>query len=241
MRTPRSAISTSCSTASVPSSSSDSVSSSVRRSAGRPLSASAARTMAGSVSEPNWRAETLTDRRGSPRPGRSDQSEARAQAVRRTWAPMGSIAPVRSATGMNSSGATEPEPRVLPADERLDAVDAAAAEVDLGLVVDDDLVARDGVGQVLLERAQARDPAVLGRVEALGAVLAGVLGGVHRDVGAADDVAGGEPRRGLGDADARVDRDGARADGDGRVEGGERPRGRALGGAGVADRGKHED
>src|SRR4051794_34856855 len=171
IRTPRSAISTSWSTASLPSRSSDSVSSSVSRSAARPLSASAERTMPGSDSRASWRAETLTDRRRSPRAGRSDHWAACAQATRQH---------VR-ADRLDRAGALghgdelergDPaETRMVPAHERLDAVASAALQVDLRLVVHDDLAALDGVGEVLLECAQARDPLVLGRVEMLDAVL----------------------------------------------------------------------
>ena len=113
------------------------------------------------------------------------------------------IRPCRSPIGRKASGASRPCSRVLPAHERLDAVDRAALEVGLRLVVEDELAALDRAAQLAGELdVAARDLVVL-VVEQLDAGAA-VLGAVHRDVGAP------QQRRAVvavvgdhGDADAR--------------------------------------
>src|SRR5512140_3231210 len=61
----------------------------------------------------------------------------------------------------------QPQLRMAPADERLDAGHAAAAEVDLRLVEDLDLAAAERVPQPRLEREPLmRDLVQLGRIEA---------------------------------------------------------------------------
>ena len=85
--------------------------------------------------------------------------------------------------------------RVLPADQRLDPVDRAGAELDDRLVVQ---------GQLALASIAARSAASISsrcahvgvhpRLVGLRASLAPALGGVHRDVGVAQQVVGGLAR-----------------------------------------------
>ena len=95
--------------------------------------------------------------------------------------------------------------RVLPADERLDADDVAALQVELGLVVHDDLAGVERAAE-LGEAAQAARARVAGpRLgEAVGAALR--LGGVKRGVGAAQERSGVAAVGGAeGDAGGRLD------------------------------------
>jgi hypothetical protein len=83
-----------------------SVTSSVSAPGSRPLTASAVRTSSISSSRSSWRAETLT---AIPiECPRLCQSAACRQASSSTQRPIGTIVPVRSAVGMNWSGATTP-------------------------------------------------------------------------------------------------------------------------------------
>ena len=68
----------------------------------------------------------------------------------------GSISSVRSTSGMKAAGASRPRARVLPADQRLDAGDLARGQVDLGLIVEDQLVAGDALAQVGQQRELLR-------------------------------------------------------------------------------------
>ena len=117
----------------------------------------------------------------------------------------GPISPVCSAIGTNSDRADEPESRVLPARERLDADDLAGGQLGLGLEEEDDLAVGDGRAQRAGQRQAARAVAVELRLEQHVAAAA-FLGGVHGDVGALVElldviaVLGG-----AGDADRGVD------------------------------------
>ena len=134
-------------------------------------------------------------RRGSPRRrGRGRRLASRRTAasdVSRTWVVSGPIRPLRSAIGMNSSGAIAAELGVLPADQRLDAGDLAGAQPGLGLDVhlrarraaapsrsSDTRVSRRGlVGvQVGLVDAQTRRVDALASYIAMSARLSSVAG-----------------------------------------------------------------
>jgi hypothetical protein len=77
-----------------------------------------------------------------------------------------------------------------PADQCLRADDAASAQLDLRLVVDREAVVGQRVPEVLLELEAADDERARGLREELDAVLAGVLGLVHRHVGVAQQLLG---------------------------------------------------
>jgi hypothetical protein len=62
------------------------------------------------------------------------------------------MSPVSSAIGMNCIGATVPKVRVLPAQERFHAGDAAADNVALGLIVQPELLALERVPQTRFQR-----------------------------------------------------------------------------------------
>ena len=116
--------------------------------------------------------------------------------------------PVDSAISRNSAGEQEAPRRVLPAQQRLDAAHPVGAQVELRLVVQDELVGADGVAQLAHEREPLRaEVREVGRV--LEHRLVRLLGRVHREVGALEEVvdlgAVGRPER---DADAgfRADR-----------------------------------
>ena len=80
-------------------------------------------------------------------------------------------------------GKNEPELRMLPAHQRLDAENLARLQIDFRLVDDAQLVARDGVPEIPHQRETLGAVAIeLGRIDdAAGAIF---LGDVHRDVGA---------------------------------------------------------
>ncbi len=86
--------------------------------------------------------------------------------------------------GMNSAGETKPSSAWCPAQQGLEAADGAiAAEVDLRLVVQVELVAREGVAQGVFQLQVAAGIGIHGGgVEAEG-VAPGALGFVHGDVG----------------------------------------------------------
>jgi hypothetical protein len=84
--------------------------------------------------------------------------------------------------------------------------------VDVRLVVEHDLAALDGVGQVLLQQPELGDLAVAGLGEPLDPVLPLGLGRVHGDVGAAHQVPGGQLGCRPGQADAGADGDGHAAE-----------------------------
>ena len=91
--------------------------------------------------------------------------------------------PVCSAIPMKSSGAIAPRWRVAPADERLGAAHAVAAQVDLRLELRDDLAVVERAPQVARERQPDEVVRVLLARVALDA-RAARLRLVHRDVGA---------------------------------------------------------
>jgi hypothetical protein len=83
-----------------------------------------------------------------------------------------------------------PISRIAPAQQHLGADDARRLDVHLGLPVQLELAARDGVAQLLLDdHAAAVAVAEVGRIR-LVAAAAGLLGGVQRDVGVHQQVVG---------------------------------------------------
>ena len=87
----------------------------------------------------------------------------------------------------------DPEGRVVPPDQGLDAHDLGGAQVDVGLVDEEELVAVEGRDQVVVELAVVDRPAArVGRVgravEHLEGVAAVVLGPVHGLVGPVEQV-----------------------------------------------------
>ena len=110
-----------------------------------------------------------------------------AQASRSTKSPSGMIRPVASATGMNSSGVTSPRVGECPAQQRLDADDRARCRaIDLGLVVDAELVPLEAEPQLVLEPEQLAELARHVVVEHLVAAAPRFLRRVHRHVGVAN-------------------------------------------------------
>src|SRR3954471_22526353 len=89
-----------------------------------------------------------------------------------------------------ASGGDHAVHRVLPAQQRLDAEQAAVVERDLGLVVQRELAAGERVAQPGLELEPLDRPGAQQLVEDLEACLAVPLGVVHGGVGVADQVLG---------------------------------------------------
>ena len=96
---------------------------------------------------------------------------------------------------------------MLPAQQRLGADDAAARQVELRLVVDDELVLVERRAQAILERDAPLDRGVHVLGVEVEAVAAALLGVVHRGVGALEQRLGVlRVAREGGDADAAADR-----------------------------------
>ena len=137
----------------------------------------------------------------------SGQVAASAQAVRSTHSPIGTISPVSSAIGMKSSGAIMPRVGMAPAQQRLEAGDAAAGNVDQRLVMDLELASAQRAAQIGFELAPLLRGALHLRLEeAIGAVALR-LRLVEREVGVLEQfvgvgAVGGQQR----DADAGADR-----------------------------------
>ena len=72
---------------------------------------------------------------------------------------------------------------MVPADQRLDPGEVVGAELDLGLVVQLELVAGEGEAQVALERLARLQPGVHAGLEEAEGVAAFLLGAIERDVG----------------------------------------------------------
>ena len=119
-----------------------------------------------------------------------------------TQLPSAPIRPKRSASGMNTPGLDQAARRMLPAQQRLGGGDLAARRVDLRLVVQ--LAARRARCAPRRSRSMSscsRASVVHLRREEAVARAAGALGGVHRGVGARDQLVA--PRRGRGTARCR--------------------------------------
>ena len=80
------------------------------------------------------------------------------------------------------AGGNEPQLGMAPAQQRLDPDDPAARELDLRLIVQKKLVAREGAAQMALDGKALLPSRVHFRPIELIVVLAPVLGVVHRDV-----------------------------------------------------------
>ena len=94
---------------------------------------------------------------------------------------------------------------VLPADQRLEPGDLAAAQADDRLVVEDQLVAFERVAQLALDLEPAQGAGPHLGVEELAARAAAFLGPVHGGVGVADQQVGARPARGRGPGDGDAD------------------------------------
>jgi hypothetical protein len=138
---------------------------------------------------------------------------------------------VRLRGGQELPRREQPALGVLPAHQRLHPGDPARGQVQHRLVVQHQLVADQGVAQLVGERG-----APFGRGPEVGAedvhpVPPRRLGRVHGEVGVADQVGGAQvavPRR-AGDADAGTDADDVAAELEGPLEGGPQPFGQRLG------------
>ena len=161
------------------------ISSSRRRGSGRCRSSDRAHRVEQSRAARNWRRERLTaiGRPASPRalPG----AHLARRPGRSTHSPSGTIRPVSSASGMNSSGGTSPCSGCCQRSSASTPTMLAAAQVDLRLVVQHELaVASSARRRRALERqALGRRRCVQRRGVELVVVAAGCLGVVHGDVG----------------------------------------------------------
>ncbi len=116
----------------------------------------------------------------------------------------GSIRPVDSAISRKSAGTSKPARRVLPPQQRLDAHDPVGLELELGLVVQHELVGADRVAELADQREPGR-----AEVRKVGGVLEDrlvrLLGRVHREVGPLEQLGDlGAVDRPERDADARL-------------------------------------
>lgn len=112
----------------------------------------------------------------------------------------------------------------VPAQQRLDAPQASALQVDDGLVDELELAALQRLAQGKLDLQQAERLAVLGRLEQLDPSAADALGAVHRHVGVRQQHLGSTVvvRRGKGEAQRGFDQQGAASQREGGREGAER-------------------
>ena len=119
---------------------------------------------------------------------------------------------VGSASGKNRSGQQQPVLRVLPADERLDGVDAAVREPRLGLVVQHQLVGVDRTAKLGEEREVGRVVVVLGWVVSEPAPRCCSLARYSATSARRRSSSTSSPSAGEHVADARLDRHGNVAD-----------------------------
>ena len=142
------------------------------------------------------------------RPGPRSQAATCSQASAMTQRPSVRIRPFSSASGMNSSGETRPRVGWRQRTRASTPAIAARVELDDRLVEDRELAAADAPFQLGREGVAGDDRRVHRRLEDRDAALAGCLGGVHRDVGVAQQLVGvlADPAAD-GDADAAADRD----------------------------------
>ena len=152
--------------------------------------------------------------------GRAARLRSCWHASSRTHWPSGTMRPVSSASGMNASGGQQALDRVVPADERLDAGDAAGLQRHDRLVEQAQLAVLDAAGEVGLELEPLEHAGVHALLEHLVAVLAALLGQVHGHVGVAQQHLGVDAPVGVdGDADAGRDADLAALDGERGLQG----------------------
>ena len=120
--------------------------------------------------------------------------------------PSGTMKPISSASGMNMPGEIMPFSGWLPADQRLDAADLVALEIDDRLVVQLELAGDQRLAQVVLHGAPRLHLRVhLGLEEAVGAAPV-ALGAIERQVGVPHQLVGRHAvGRADGDADAGAD------------------------------------
>ena len=126
------------------------------------------------------------------------------QPSRSTQRPIGTIRPISSASGMNSSGPTRPRSGWRQRSSASTPGDGAVVEADDRLVVQLELVGGDRALQVGAQ-LQAREHALVHRrLEQAVAALAVALGDVHRGVGVADELVGVGGDLALDDRDAEA-------------------------------------
>jgi hypothetical protein len=101
--------------------------------------------------------------------------------------------------GMKSPGGIMPRRGMVPAEQRLEAGDAAVLQPHDRLVGEREFLALDGAAQVRFELQAVGADGAEGRAERLDAVAAETLGLVHRQFGVLDHVLGGRLRRCPGD------------------------------------------
>src|SRR5207247_2081274 len=105
--------------------------------------------------------------------------------------------------------------------ERLQRSDLSRLERNNGLVMEDELIALDGLAQVALQLQALHGRRMHARLEERVATLAPSLSGIHRDVRVPQQLVGALPRgRGGGDANAASHVDLSPVDLHGRLEGG---------------------
>ena len=165
----------------------------------RPDSSRAAWISSTSVPVSNCRGETLTDTAvGNPA---SCHWRVWRHASRSTKAPTSTMSPDSSRAGMKASGATTSPDGRRHRSKRLHALDGAVAQLDHGLVDEEELARFERQAQVPFELDPGAELAAHVGLEAHGPVPARRLGFVERDVGVHQQVLG----RGVGardDADA---------------------------------------
>ncbi len=131
---------------------------------------------------------------------------ASAQARFRTKLPSGVMRPVSSASGMNSDGGNEAARRMRPAQQRLEADDVLAHQIDERLVVHFERFGGERRAQIDFQLAARLRLRVHLRLEKAEGRFAGGLGAIQRQIGVAQQVIGimaiGRRHR---DADGRAD------------------------------------
>ena len=175
--------------------------SSSSRSGGRPDAASALTTTCTRPGLRNCAGERLTAILRSP-----GHFAAVAQACRIAHSPSGTMKPISSASGMNVAGRDQALLGMAPADQRLEAADLVAREIDDRLVVQLELAGRQRLAQVVLHGAARLHLRVHLRLEEAEGAAPVALGAIERQIGVADQLVGAQPvGRADGDADAGAD------------------------------------
>ena len=100
------------------------------------------------------------------------------------------ISPVASSSGNEGVGLDDASCRMVPADQGLHSVGAHVAQIERGLIDQEELVVREGIAQVHLEFHAAVDCILHPGLEHDVAVLAVPLGLVHRDLRVAQELLG---------------------------------------------------
>ena len=134
------------------------------------------------------------------------QAVACTQALRSTHSPSATIRPVSSATPMNSPGGTRPRSGWCQRTRASTPDRPSSAELDLGLIVELELVAGEREAQVALERLARLQPGIHAGLEEAEGIAAFLLGPIERDVGVLQQTSGDRAvERDQRDADAGGD------------------------------------